>query len=119
MKSIKKLYNVFYSLNGRMDIEASSEEEAVAIAEKMLSGSSLSVEVHEVVPAHKEGNTEIKPVCKLVGEDGNIFNLLAIARRTLRKAGQSDKAEEVGKRVTSSKSYFEALAVISEYVKIV
>lgn len=59
-----------------------------------------------------------KPRCKLIGEDGNIFNLLGLASRTLKEAGLEDEADEMSKRVTSSESYLEALAVISEYVDI-
>lgn len=60
----------------------------------------------------------MKPRCKLIGEDGNIFNLMGIAHKTLKEAGLKDKADEMIKRVTSSKSYLEALAIISEYVDI-
>ena len=60
----------------------------------------------------------IKPKCKLIGEDGNIFNLIGIASRTLRRVGLSDKADEMRERVTKSKSYSEALAIICEYVEV-
>ena len=60
----------------------------------------------------------MKPKCKLIGEDGNIFNLMGIASRTLKEAGQKEKAKEMFDRVTSSGSYLEALAIISEYVEI-
>ena len=39
-----------------------------------------------------------KPNCALIGEDGNIFNLMGIAARTLRENGMEDKAEEMKKR---------------------
>ena len=60
-----------------------------------------------------------KPRCKLIGEDGNIFNLMGIASRTLKEAGMKDKADEMVKRIMESGSYMEALAIISEYVEIV
>jgi len=60
-----------------------------------------------------------KPICKLIGEDGNIFNLLAIARRSLLRAGLKQEAEEMVDRVTSSNSYGEALRIIGEYVEII
>ena len=60
----------------------------------------------------------MKPKCKLIGEDGNIFNLMGIAHKILKEAGMEEIADEMIKRVTSSKSYLEALAVISEYVDI-
>ncbi|MFY9282858.1 MAG: hypothetical protein WAO56_01930 [Miniphocaeibacter sp.] len=60
-----------------------------------------------------------KPKCKLIGEDGNIFNLMAIASRTLKKAELNKEAEEMIERIRNSKSYIQALAIISEYVEIV
>jgi len=59
-----------------------------------------------------------KPVCKLIGEDGNIFNLMGIASRTLKKVGMKEEAKEMTDRILNSKSYTEALAIISEYVEI-
>ena len=59
-----------------------------------------------------------KPRCKLIGEDGNIFNLMGIASRTLKKEGYKDEADEMVDRITKSQSYLQALAVISEYVDI-
>ena len=35
----------------------------------------------------------MKPKCKLVGENGNIFNLMGIAARTLKRAGLREEAE--------------------------
>jgi len=60
-----------------------------------------------------------KPICKLIGEDGNIFNLMGVARRTLLKAGLKQEAKEMVDRVTSSDSYGEALRIIGEYVEII
>lgn len=60
----------------------------------------------------------MKPKCKLVGKDGNIFNLMGIASRTLKSAGLKEKADEMIQRITSSKSYDEALGIIMEYVEV-
>ena len=59
-----------------------------------------------------------KPDCKLIGEDGNIFNLMARAARTLRENNLSEEAKEMRERITSSGSYDEALCIIGEYVNI-
>ena len=58
-----------------------------------------------------------KPKCKLVGSNGNIFNLLGIAGRALKANGMKEEADEMYKRVTSSGSYYEALGIITEYVE--
>lgn len=59
-----------------------------------------------------------KPDCKLIGEDGNIFNLMGIASRTLRKNGMAEEAVEMRDRIRASGSYDEALCIIGEYVNI-
>ena len=64
-------------------------------------------------------NVEVKkPKAKLIGADGNIFNLIGIASRSLKIAGQNDKVTEMSERVMSSGSYDEALSIIMEYVEV-
>jgi len=56
---------------------------------------------------------------KLVGEDGNIFNLMGIVSRQMKKHGHEDhRVEEFINDVTSSQSYDEALQKIAHWVKI-
>ena len=59
-----------------------------------------------------------KPDCPLIGQDGNIFNLVGIASRTLKRNGLSDEASEMTSKVFKSGSYEEALGIIGEYVNI-
>lgn len=59
-----------------------------------------------------------KPKCPLIGQNGNIFNLMGIASKTLKRNGMVDEAKEMCKRITSSESYVEALSIIDEYVEI-
>ncbi len=60
-----------------------------------------------------------KPKCKLVGENGNIFNLMGIASRTLKNAGHPEKATDMCRRITTqANNYEEALVIISEYVEV-
>lgn len=59
-----------------------------------------------------------KPRCPLIGADGNIFNLLGMASRTLRENGMRERAQEMQRRVTASGSYSEALNILGEYVEI-
>ena len=59
-----------------------------------------------------------KPKCKLIGEDGNIFNLMGIASGTLKKAGLKEQAEEMIERIQNSGSYYEALGIIMEYLDV-
>ena len=61
---------------------------------------------------------KVKPDCELIGQDGNIFNLMGIASHTLKQNGMADEAKEMCGRVTKSGSYCEALSIIGEYVNI-
>jgi hypothetical protein len=59
-----------------------------------------------------------KPDCPLIGQNGNIYNLMGIASDTLRKNGQAEQAREMCKWVVQSDSYEQALNVIGDYVNI-
>lgn len=69
-------------------------------------------------PDYAEEPAMRKPDCPLIGQDGNIFNLLGIASRTLKDHDMADEASEMRNRVMSSGSYDEALSIIGEYVHI-
>lgn len=59
-----------------------------------------------------------KPDCPLIGADGNIFNLMGIAAKTLRQNGMQEEATEMCSRIRESGSYHSALGIIGEYVHI-
>lgn len=61
-----------------------------------------------------------KPDCPLIGADGNIFNLIAIASRTLKINGMREQAKEMQERITGGNchSYDQALSIIGDYVNI-
>lgn len=60
-----------------------------------------------------------KPKCPLIGQNGNIFNLMEITSKTLKRNGMAEKAKDMCSRITSSNSYNEALSIIDEYVEII
>lgn len=62
--------------------------------------------------------TQQKPDCPLIGQDGNIFNLMGIASRTLKENGMSEQAREMRQRITQCQSYDSALNIIGDYVNI-
>ena len=66
----------------------------------------------------EKASEQKKPDCKLIGEDGNIFNLMGIASRTLRQNGMVEQAVEMRDRICASGSYGEALCIIGDYVNI-
>ena len=59
-----------------------------------------------------------KPDCPLIGQDGNIFNLMGIASRTLKENGMEEQAREMRQRITQCQSYDSALCIIADYVNI-
>ena len=64
-------------------------------------------------------NKSEKPKRKLLGEDGNIYNLMGIASRTLKKNGLEEEAKEMFNKITTeAKSYDEALCIIMDYVDV-
>ncbi len=58
-----------------------------------------------------------RPKCPIIGADSNIFDIMGIASRTLRRNDMAGEAKEMCKRITSSGSYDEALGIIMEYVE--
>ena len=56
-------------------------------------------------------NKRTKPDCPLIGEDGNIFHLVGIAAKTLKRNGLSEEASEMTDKVFASGSYEEALGI--------
>lgn len=88
---------------------------------RKLTGAELAEEANiqsGIIHDKNETADSHKPDCELIGQDGNIFNLMGIASRTLKDHGMAEQAKEMQNRITSSSSYREALAVIGEYVKI-
>jgi len=59
-----------------------------------------------------------KPICKLIGEDGNVFNLLGKVSKVLKENNLHDQEKEMTNRVFNSSSYTETLVIFSDYVEI-
>ena len=63
--------------------------------------------------------SKVKPKCALIGEDGNIFNLMGIASQTLKRNGMEKEATEMRNRIRNgAKSYDDALMILQDYVEI-
>lgn len=66
----------------------------------------------------KTKKEKIKPTATITGEDGNIFNLLAICNKALKKAGQNAQAKEMSSRVFASGGYDKALEIMGGYCEL-
>lgn len=62
-------------------------------------------------------NSKKKPKAKIIGQNANTLNLLGIASRALKSAGQEEESKEMTKRVFACGSYEEALNIIQEYIE--
>lgn len=64
----------------------------------------------------------MKPPCKLIGQNGNVFNLIAITRKTLKDHGLHRELEQFDQRFKEIKenhgNYDDVLNLISEFVEV-
>lgn len=61
------------------------------------------------------GSNLSKPVAEVIGQDSNVFNLLGICSKSLKKAGMHEEAKQMSERVFNSSSFDHALVIMSEY----
>jgi len=59
-----------------------------------------------------------KPVCHLIGQDGNVFSIIGRVSRTLKRAGLDTQAKEFCRRAMKSSKYEDVLTLCDEYVEI-
>lgn len=78
----------------------------------------LSDYVENRLGGYIQAQTRQKPDCPLIGQNGNIFNLMGIASQTLRENGMAEEAKKMQKEITQCESYGTALNVIGQYVNI-
>lgn len=57
-----------------------------------------------------------KPTVTLIGEDGNVFNIVSIVTKALKRDGQPEKAKEFKEKAFDSASYDDVLALLHDYV---
>lgn len=59
-----------------------------------------------------------KPKCKLVGQDGNVFNVIGRVSKALEGAGDAEKADEFRTKAFSVESYDEVLQLAMQYCEV-
>ncbi len=59
-----------------------------------------------------------KPRVKLTGEDGNVFYIIGMVCRALKKAGLEGKATEYREKTSQCQSCGEVLTLTEKYVRI-
>lgn len=63
-------------------------------------------------------NNQEKPVCKLVGTNGNVFAIIGTVSLVLERAGKGKEATEFRKKAFQSHSYDEVLQLCFDYVEV-
>lgn len=58
-----------------------------------------------------------RPVCKLIGTDGNVYSLISRVSQALKRDGQPDRAEEWVDSALACQSYSEVLRLLYDYVE--
>ena len=61
---------------------------------------------------------ERKPICKLVGTDGNVFSVIGKVSSTLKKVGLATQASEFTAKAFQAENYDEILRLVMEYVEV-
>lgn len=57
-----------------------------------------------------------KPISPIIGANGNIFNLMNIATKTLKEHNKENEAKEMFNRIIRSNNYMEALIILEDYI---
>ena len=73
---------------------------------------------NELAGQDQAGPERVKPACKLVGTDGNVFAIIGRVKQTLKLAGQEDLAGEFLQKAFRAGSYDEVLALCFDYVDV-
>jgi len=60
----------------------------------------------------------MKPTCKLIGEDTNIFNLIGKASKALKNSGLKEEAIKMTEECFKAESFDGALRIIMKYVDV-
>ena len=55
---------------------------------------------------------------RLVGEDGNVFSVIARVSKALKRAGMPEKAEEFRAKAMKAESYDAVLRLCMDYVEV-
>lgn len=59
-----------------------------------------------------------KPSVKLIGADSNVFNIIGLVSKALKRAGLRDEAAEFTRKAFSAGSYDAVLALVMDYVEV-
>mgnify|MGYP001595558144 FL=1 len=62
--------------------------------------------------------TKQKPTVKLIGEDGNVFNVIGRVAKALKRAGQRDEATAFAQSAFKAGSYDEVLCLAMDYAEV-
>jgi hypothetical protein len=93
------------------------ENQLLVSVEEFLTRWEESIETANVIKFQRQRNP-YRPRCNFIGEDGNVFNLIAVAAKTLQQHGLTNQALQMQLDIHNAKNYEEALGIIERYVEI-
>lgn len=100
------------------DFKTMKEDEDFDTVERWMSVDSGK----EAIEAYLKGSSTeqvVKPQAKVIGEDGNVFVLMGICSKALKRANQADKAKEMSEKIFNAGDYDESLRIMGEYCELV
>ena len=59
-----------------------------------------------------------KPTVKIIDEDGNVFNIIGLVSKGLKRAGLKEQAQEFTAKAFKCDSYEVVLALVQDYVEV-
>lgn len=60
----------------------------------------------------------MKPIVRLIGNDGNVFGVIGIVTNALQKSGMKQQADEFRDKAFNSDGYDAVLRLVQEYVEV-
>ncbi len=60
----------------------------------------------------------MKPTITLIGENGNVFNIIGLTSKALKESGMKEEAKTFTEKAFSASSYDEVLRLVMEYCEV-
>lgn len=113
------LYNQLRELDGKFyEVNEQFILEAEMLFDDDLNYIGDNLERKEIVKTNKEDLPILKPKVKLTGQDGNVFTVIGLTDKALKKAGLKEQAKEFKDKAFGARNYDEVLRLCMEYADV-
>lgn len=120
-KRIEQLKENIYEL--KQDYISSSENTLLKLKNDYLDVAEASIQlvsyldIQQIAKEKINMNQNKKPKCPMIDNDGNIFAIIGLARKSLDAVNREEQGIEMQNRIFECGSYEEALEIVQEYVQ--